>query len=71
MTFFRNAQQTQVIQTEQGAWSAADGRNELRTDGVRTPDVYTYKWVDPDTVNYVRVAASPADYAFFTERRVR
>ena len=64
-----------MIQTEQGSWSAANGKNELRTDGVRTPDVYTYKLVDPDTVNYVSVAASPEadcqdDYAF-TERRVR
>ena len=75
ITFFRDAQQTQVIQTEQGSWLAADGKSELLTDGVRTPDVYTYKLVDPDTVNYVSVAASPEadcqdDYAF-TERRVR
>ncbi len=41
ITFFRDAQQTQVIQTEQGSWLAADGKSELRTDGVRTPDVYT------------------------------
>ncbi|SDQ67438.1 hypothetical protein SAMN04490186_1460 [Pseudomonas grimontii] len=75
LTFFRDAQQTQVIQTEQGSWSAANGRNELRTDGVRSPDVYTYQLVDPDTVHYVSVAADPTsdcqgDYEF-TERRVR
>ncbi|NMZ94870.1 hypothetical protein HBR95_25370 [Pseudomonas panacis] len=74
ITFFRDAQQTQVIQTEQGSWSAADGKNELRTDGVRSPDVYAYKLVDPDTVHYVSVAAAPTsdcqgDYEF-TERRV-
>ncbi len=75
ITFFRDAQQTQVIQTEQGSWSAGNGKNELRTDGVPTPDVYTYKLVDPDTVHYVSVAADPssdcqADYEF-TEHRVR
>lgn len=75
ITFFRDAQQTQVIQTEQGTWSAANGKNELRTDGVRTPDVYTYKMVDPDTVHYVSVSAGPTgdcqeDYAF-TEHRIR
>ena len=75
ITFFRDAQQTQVIQTEQGSWSAANGKNELRTDGVRSPDVYTYKLVDPDTVHYVSVSAGPTgdcqeDYAF-TEHRIR
>lgn len=75
ITFFRDAQQTQVIQTEQGSWSAVNGKNELRTDGVRTPDVYTYKWVDPDTVHYVSVVADPGsdcqdDYEF-TEHRIR
>ena len=74
ITFYRDAQQTQVIQTEQGSWAAANGKNELRTDGVRSPDVYTYKLVDPDTVHYVSVAADPTsdcqgDYEF-TERRV-
>ncbi|ONH54324.1 hypothetical protein SAMN04490182_5795 [Pseudomonas cedrina] len=75
ITFYRNAQQTQVIQTEQGSWLAADGRNELRTDGVRMPDVYTYKLLDADTVHYVSVASDPTsdcqgDYEF-TERRIR
>lgn len=75
ITFFRDAQQTQVIQTEQGSWSAANGKNELRTDGVRSPDVYTYQLVNPDTVHYVSVAADPTsdcqDGYEFTERRVR
>ena len=75
ITFYRDAQQTKVIQTEQGSWSAANGKNELRTDGVRSPDVYTYKLLDADTVHYVSVASDPTsdcqdDYAF-TERRVR
>ncbi len=37
-----------------------NGKNELRTDGVRMPDVYTYQLVDADTVRYVSVAAGPS-----------
>ncbi|WP_191487755.1 hypothetical protein [Pseudomonas sp. FEN] len=75
ITFFRDAQQTQPIQTEHGSWSAANGRNELRTNGVRLPDIYTYKLIDADTVHYVNVASDPSgdcqeDYEF-TERRIR
>lgn len=75
VTFFRDAQQTQPIQTEHGRWSAANGKNELRTDGMRLPDVYTYKLIDADTVHYVNVASDPSgdcqeDYEF-TERRIR
>ncbi|QXI30703.1 hypothetical protein [Pseudomonas vanderleydeniana] len=75
VTFFRDAQQTQPIQTEHGRWSAANGKNELRTDGVRLPDVYTYQFIDADTVHYVNVASDPSgdcqeDYEF-TERRIR
>ncbi|NWB98382.1 hypothetical protein HX882_21015 [Pseudomonas gingeri] len=58
-----------------GSWSAANGRNELRTNGVRLPDVYTYELIDADAVHYVSVASGPSgdcqeDYEF-TERRVR
>jgi len=75
ITFFRDAQQTQPIQTERGTWSAANGKNELRTAGVRLPDVYTYTLIDADTVHYVNVASDPSsdcqeDYEF-TERRIR
>lgn len=64
-----------MIQTEQGSWSAVIGKNELRTNRVRSPDVYTYKLLDADTIHYVSVASDPTsdcqdDYVF-TERRVR
>jgi hypothetical protein len=32
----------------------------LRTDGVRMPDVYTYKLIDVDTVHYVSLDALDA-----------
>ncbi|NWA28582.1 hypothetical protein HX866_27205 [Pseudomonas gingeri] len=75
ITFFWDAQQTQLIQTEHGRWSAANGKRELRTDGVPLPDVYTYKVIDADTVHFVNVASDPSgdcqeDYEF-TEHRLR
>lgn len=75
ITFFRDAQQTQPIQTEHGIWKAANGKNELRTAGVPLPDIYTYKLIDADTVHYVNVAKDPSgdcqeDYEF-TEHRIR
>lgn len=74
ITFFRDAQQTVPIQTEHGTWSAANGKNELRTDGVRLPDVYAYTLIDANTVHYVSVSLDPSgdcqgDYNF-TERRI-
>lgn len=75
ITFYRDAGQTLPIQTEHGTWSAANGRNEMRTDGVRTPDVYRYTLMDANTVHYVSVESDPSgdcqeDYDF-TERRAR
>jgi len=75
ITFFRDAQQTQAIQSEHGTWKAANGKNELRTAGVPLPDIYTYTLINADTVHYVNVAKDPSgdcqeDYEF-TERRIR
>lgn len=75
VTFFKDAEQTQPIQTEHGTWSASDGKNTIKTYGVETPDVYSYRIVDPDTVHYVYETTNPdgackEDYDF-TERRIR
>ena len=75
ITFFRDAAQTRPIQSEHGTWTAANGKNEMKTAGVPAPDVYTYKLIDADTVHYVNVASDPSgdcqeEYAF-TERRIR
>ncbi|MFJ2711183.1 hypothetical protein ACIOZM_09845 [Pseudomonas sp. NPDC087346] len=75
ITFFRDAEQTRTIQAEHGTWSVANGKNELRSDGVRFPDIYTYKVIDADTVHYTNVAADPSGDCHeeydFTERRIR
>lgn len=75
ITFFRDAQRTQPIQTERGSWSAANGKNEMKTDGVRTPEIYEYKILDGNTIHYVNTVTDPTadcqeDYAF-TEHRIR
>ncbi|MGP0148060.1 lipocalin family protein [Pseudomonas oryzihabitans] len=75
ITFFKDAEQTQPIQTEHGTWSATGGKNTVKTNGVEEPDVYTYQVVDPDTIHYVYATPYPdgackEDYDF-TERRIR
>jgi hypothetical protein len=75
ITFFRDAKQSQRIQAEHGTWIAANGKNALKTDGVPSPDVYNYTFIDADTVHYTSVTSDPSgdcqeDYAF-TEHRIR
>ena len=75
ITFFRDARQTMMLYTEHGTWTAANGKNVLRTAGVPEPDVYTYTHTDADTVHYVNVEKGPTadcqeDYEF-DEHRVR
>lgn len=75
ITFFRDAERAQKIQTERGIWRAADGRSELRTLGVPTPEVYEYRFLDEDRVHLTNTkkdatADCQADYEF-TETRVR
>lgn len=72
--FFRDKARTQLIQAERGIWMAANGRSELKTEGVGQPEVYLYTFQAPDAVHYENTAKDPsadcqADYQF-TERRV-
>lgn len=75
VTFYRDAQQSQRIQVEHGTWTAANGKNAMKTVGVSSPDVYSYKFLDADTVHYTSVESDPSgdcqeDYSF-TEHRIR
>jgi hypothetical protein len=75
ITFFKDAQRTLPIQTEHGTWSAGNGRSELKTDGVRTPEVYEYKVIDAQTIHYINTVKNSSadcqeDYEF-TEHRIR
>lgn len=74
ISFFADAQRTRLLQSEKGSWTAHDGKNHLTTDDVKTTEVYDYRFVDANTVDYVSVNADPtadcqADYRF-TEHRV-
>ena len=75
ITFYSNKEKTKKIQTETGTWKASNGKNELKTDRVRTPEIYIYTFVDDDTVKYVntvrdQTADCQADYEF-TEYRIK
>jgi len=75
ITFFSDKEKTKIINTEKGSWKASNGKNELKTDGVPTPEVYLYTVIDNDTIKYVNTVRDPsadcqADYEF-TERRVK
>ncbi|WAJ36020.1 hypothetical protein OU800_15500 [Pseudomonas sp. GOM7] len=74
ISFFADEGRTRLIQTERGTWTARDGKNYLTTEGVKTTEVYDYRFIDADMVEYVNVQADPtadcqADYRF-TEHRV-
>lgn len=75
ITFFADKKRRQPIQSETGRWKASDGRSELRTEGVSTPEVYLYTVINENTVAYENTVKDPTadcqeDYAF-TEYRVR
>ena len=75
ITFFSNKERTEKINTEHGSWKASNGKNELTTDGVPTPEIYLYTLIDNDTVKYVNTVKDPSadcqdDYEF-TEHRVK
>lgn len=74
ISFFRDQERTRLIQVEQGRWTAANGRSELKTDGVSQAEVYQYTLRGDDAVHYVNTVKDPtadcqADYEF-TEHRV-
>lgn len=75
ITFFSDKERTEKIQTEKGTWKTGNGKNELKTDGVPTAEVYVYTVIDDDTIKYVNTMKDPsadcqADYEF-TERRIK
>ena len=75
ITFFSNKERTDKIQTEHGTWKASNGKSELTSDGVSTPEVYLYTIIDNDTVKYVNTVKDPSadcqdDYEF-TEHRAK
>lgn len=75
ISFFADKERLKPVQTESGGWKANNGKSELKTDGVQTPEVYLYTVINDDTIKYVNTVKDPtadcqADYEF-TEYRVK
>lgn len=75
ISFFADKERIKPIQTEYGSWKTSNGKLELKTVGVKTPDVYYYTIINDDTIKYVATVKDltsdcQADYEF-TEYRVK
>lgn len=75
ISFFADKERLTPVQTERGIWKARNGKSELKTDGVQTPEVYLYTVINDDIIKYVNTVKDPtadcqADYEF-TEYRVK
>jgi hypothetical protein len=75
ISFFADKERLTPVQTERGIWKASNGKSELKTDGVQTPEVYLYKVINDDIIKYVNTVKDPtadcqADYEF-TEYRAK
>jgi len=75
ITFFSDKEKAKKINSESGSWKASNGKSELRTDGVPTPEVYLYTVIDRDAIKYINTvkdqsADCQADYEF-TEYRAK
>ncbi|MDH1263397.1 lipocalin family protein [Pseudomonas sp. GD03944] len=76
ITFFADKERTRKIQTEHGTWSASNGQNTLKTNGVPTADVYDYTVLNENSIRYVSTKQDPsadckAYYEFVEQRVVR
>lgn len=74
VTFYSDPEKTRILGKEKGHWEVKDGRLSLLTDGVPTPDLYVYTFIDNNSVKFSNVKRDPAadcmaDYEF-TDHRV-
>jgi hypothetical protein len=75
IVFYSDDEMTRQIRVQNGFWKAMNGQSRLIPKGVKVPDVYDYRLIDGDTIEYVNVSRGPTaecqeDYRF-VERRVR
>ncbi len=75
ITFYKNPRKTQLAGREIGRWETKGDKLSLFTNGVATPEVYTYTFTDNDTVHLSNIkrdasADCMADYEF-TDHRVK
>lgn len=75
IAFYKNPEKTQLLNEERGRWETKGDKISVFTEGVPTPDVYTYTFTDDDTVHISAIERDPsvdcmADYEF-TDHRVK
>ena len=74
IAFYADSGKKQIIGKEKGRWEVKGDKLSLLTDGVPTPDVYVYTFIDDNSVRFSNVKRDPsadcmADYEF-TDHRV-
>lgn len=74
ITFYGDPDKKLILGKEEGRWEVKDGKLSLLTDGIQTPDIYVYTFIDDNSVKLSNVKRDPsadcmADYEF-TDHRV-
>jgi hypothetical protein len=74
ITFYGNSEKNKILGQEKGRWEVSGGKLSLLTDGVPTPDIYTYSFINENSVKLSNIKRDPsadcmADYEF-TDHRV-
>jgi hypothetical protein len=74
ISFYGDPGKKQILGKEKGRWEVKDGQLSLLTDGVPTPDIYIYTFIDDNSVKLSNIKRDPsadcmADYEF-TDHRV-
>lgn len=73
ISFYTDPEKKHLIGREKGRWEAENGRFLIFTYGVPTPDIYTYKFIDDNSVKFSNIKRDPsadcmADYEFIDNR---
>lgn len=73
IAFYADPKRTTEVSHERGIWWVKANEYFAQTDGVPTPDVYTFSFLDKDTVRYTLQKLDPsadckADYVFTDHR---
>lgn len=74
ISFYGDPGKKQILGEEKGLWEVKNGKLSLLTDGVPTPDIYVYTFIDENSVKLSNIKRDPsadcmADYEF-TDHRV-
>ena len=75
ITFYTDQNKSKEENRETGTWWVKDNKYFTKTEGVPTPDGYSYNFLDKNTVRYTVLVRDPsadcaADYEFVDHRVV-